>query len=149
VRAVVQRVSNALVSVDGSETGAIDAGLVAYVGVGRNDSERDALWLADKIAELRIFEDEEGRMNRSVEQCGGAVLLVSQFTLFGDARRGRRPSFAAAAAGEQARELYERVGSALESRGLRVAYGVFGADMHVQQSNQGPVTILLDSERTF
>jgi D-aminoacyl-tRNA deacylase len=149
VRAVVQRVSNARVSVDGSETGAIDAGLVAYVGVGRNDTERDALWLADKIAELRIFEDEEGRMNRSVEQSGGAILLVSQFTLLGDARHGRRPSFAAAAGGEPARKLYERVGSALETRGLRVAYGLFGADMNVQQSNQGPVTILLDSERTF
>ncbi len=149
MRAVVQRVSNARVSVNGSETGAIDTGLVAYVGVGRNDTERDALWIAEKIAELRIFEDDEGRMNRSVEQCGGGVLLISQFTLLGDARRGRRPSFVAAASGEQARDLYERVGSALATRGLRVAYGVFGADMHVQQSNQGPVTILLDSERTF
>jgi D-aminoacyl-tRNA deacylase len=149
VRAVVQRVSNARVSVDGSETGAIDAGLVAYVGVGRNDTERDALWIAEKIAELRVFEDDEGRMNRSVEQSGGAVLLISQFTLLGDARRGRRPSFAAAASGDPARALYEGVGTALETRGLRVAYGVFGAEMHVQQSNQGPVTILLDSERTF
>ncbi|HEY1681412.1 MAG TPA: D-aminoacyl-tRNA deacylase [Candidatus Tumulicola sp.] len=149
MRAVVQRVSNARVSVDRSETGAIDAGLVAYVGVGRNDTERDALWIAEKIAELRVFEDDAGRMNRSVEQCGGGVLLISQFTLLGDARRGRRPSFAAAASGEPARDLYERVGSALETRGLRVAYGVFGADMEVQQSNQGPVTILLDSERTF
>jgi D-aminoacyl-tRNA deacylase len=149
VRAVVQRVSDARVLVDGSETGAIDAGLVAYVSVGRNDTERDALWIGEKIAELRVFEDDEGRMNRSVEQSGGAVLLISQFTLLGDARRGRRPSFAAAASGDPARALYERVGRTLETRGLRVAYGVFGADMHVQQSNQGPVTILLDSERTF
>lgn len=146
---MVQRVSNAAVSVDGSEAGAIDAGLVAYIGVGRNDTDRDAVWIAEKIAELRIFEDDEGRMNRSLEQCLGAVLLISQFTLLGDARRGRRPSFAAAASGEPARNLYERVGKMLETRGLRVAYGVFGADMQVRQSNQGPVTILLDSERTF
>jgi D-tyrosyl-tRNA(Tyr) deacylase len=105
---VVQRVSDASVSVDGSETGAIDAGLVAYVGVGGNDTERDALWIAEKIAELRVFEDAEGRMNRSLEQHGGAVLLISQFTLLGDARRGRRPSFAAAASGEPARVLYEK-----------------------------------------
>ena len=145
----MQRVSDASVSVDGSETGAIDAGLVAYVGIGRNDTERDALWIAEKIAELRVFEDAEGRMNRSLEQHGGAVLLISQFTLLGDARRGRRPSFAAAASGEPARVLYENVGIVLETRGVRVAYGVFGADMEVRQSNQGPVTILLDSERTF
>jgi D-aminoacyl-tRNA deacylase len=105
--------------------------------------------MAEKIATLRIFRDDAGLMNRSVQDAGGAILLVSQFTLFGDARRGRRPSFASAASGERARSLYERVGATLETLGLTVAYGVFGADMDVELSNQGPVTILLDSDRTF
>jgi D-aminoacyl-tRNA deacylase len=149
VRAVVQRVSHARVVVDGRVSGEIQAGLLVLVGVGLADSETDADWLAEKIATLRIFRDERDLMNLSIEQSGGAVLLVSQFTLFGDARRGRRPSFAAAASGERARELFERAGQQLERRGLSVAYGVFGATMDVEGSNQGPVTILLDSERTF
>ncbi|HEY1429487.1 MAG TPA: D-aminoacyl-tRNA deacylase [Candidatus Tumulicola sp.] len=145
----MQRVSRARVVVDGRVSGAIENGLLVFAGVGVGDRESDADWMADKIAGLRIFRDEHDLMNLSVEQAGGSVLLVSQFTLFGDARRGRRPSFAGAAAGERARELYERVGTRLQERGLSVAYGVFGADMDVEASNQGPVTILVDSERTF
>jgi D-tyrosyl-tRNA(Tyr) deacylase len=149
VRAVVQRVSSARVVVDGTVTGAIASGLMVLIGVGQSDVDESAKWMAEKIATLRIFRDDDGSMNRSVEQTGGAILLVSQFTLFGDARRGRRPSFATAASGETARELFERVGTELQRRGLTVAFGVFGADMDVELSNQGPVTILLDSDRTF
>jgi D-aminoacyl-tRNA deacylase len=149
VRAVVQRVSSARVVVDGRVCGAISNGLMVLLGVGASDDVAAAGWMAEKIATLRIFRDDAGLMNRSVQDAGGAILLVSQFTLFGDARRGRRPSFASAASGEQARSLYERVGATLETLGLTVAYGVFGADMDVELSNQGPVTILLDSDRTF
>lgn len=149
MRAVVQRVLQARVVVDGRVAGAIENGLMVLLGVGSEDTEIAAEWMADKIATLRIFRDERGLMNLSVEQSGGAILLVSQFTLFGDARRGRRPSFASAASGEAAKTLFERVGSALEKRDLTVAYGIFGADMNVELSNQGPVTILLDSDRTF
>jgi D-tyrosyl-tRNA(Tyr) deacylase len=149
VRAVVQRVSFARVIVDGRVSGAIDHGLLILLGVGETDTGAAAEWIAEKIATLRIFRDDRGLMNLSVEQTGGGILLVSQFTLFGDARRGRRPSFASAASGERAKMLFEQAGNALERRGLRVAYGVFGADMDVESSNQGPVTILLDSDRTF
>jgi D-tyrosyl-tRNA(Tyr) deacylase len=149
VRAVVQRVSSARVIVDGVVTGSIDRGLLVLLGVGESDANAAAEWIAEKIATLRIFRDDRGLMNLSVEQTRGAVLLVSQFTLFGDARRGRRPSFASAASGERAQKLFELAGNGLERRGLTVAYGVFGADMDVESSNQGPVTILLDSDRTF
>lgn len=135
--------------VDGQVSGAIEHGLLVLLGIGQTDGEASAGWMAEKIATLRIFRDDRGLMNLSVEQTGGAILLVSQFTLLGDARRGRRPSFASAAAGEAAFTLFQYVGSTLERRGLIVAYGVFGADMDVESSNQGPVTILLDSDRTF
>jgi D-aminoacyl-tRNA deacylase len=149
VRAVVQRVTFARVVVDGRVSGAIDHGLLVLLGVCETDTGASAEWIADKVATLRIFRDDRGLMNLSVEQTGGAILLVSQFTLFGDARRGRRPSFASAAPGERAKMLFEQAGRTLEQRGLTVAYGVFGADMDVESSNQGPVTILLDSDRTF
>jgi D-aminoacyl-tRNA deacylase len=149
VRAVVQRVSSARVLVGERTSGAIDRGLLVFVGVEQSDSDADATWLAAKIATMRIFRDAGDRMNLAVDEAGGAILLVSQFTLLGDARRGRRPSFARAASADVAQRLFERVGVELEARGLGVAYGVFGADMDVQASNQGPVTILLDSNQTF
>jgi D-aminoacyl-tRNA deacylase len=149
MRAVVQRVSRAAVRVDERTTGAIGAGLLVLVGVGADDAESDASWMAEKIAGLRIFTDDEGLMNRSVTETGGSVLLVSQFTLFGDVRKGRRPSFITAAKEPLASTLYERTGRALERLGLTVAYGEFGADMKVELVNDGPVTILLDSKRLF
>jgi D-aminoacyl-tRNA deacylase len=149
MRAVVQRVSRAAVRVDERTTGAIGAGLLVLVGVGADDAESDASWMAEKIAGLRIFTDDEGLMNRSVTETGGSVLLVSQFTLFGDVRKGRRPSFVTAAKEPLASTLYERTGRELERIGLVVAYGEFGADMKVELVNDGPVTILLDSKRLF
>lgn len=149
MRAVVQRVTRANVTVDGRVTGEIDAGLMVLLGVAVTDDGGDATWMAEKIAHLRVFTDDEGRMNRSVADIGGAVLLVSQFTLHGDARKGRRPSFITAAPGDIAEPLFERTGAALSALGLRVAYGEFGADMLVDLTNDGPVTILLDSQRTF
>jgi len=149
MRAVVQRVSKAKVTVDGRVTGEIGAGLTVLVGVATDDNESDAKQLAEKIVNLRIFRDNDGLMNRSVQDEGGAVLLVSQFTLHGDARKGRRPSFIAAARGDEAKELYERVGAYIEIAGTRVAYGEFGADMSVELVNDGPVTILLDTKRAF
>lgn len=149
MRAVVQRVARAAVRVNERVVGAIDAGLAVLVGVGVEDDEADSHAMAEKIAGLRIFNDDDGKMNRSVEETRGAILLVSQFTLHGDVRRGRRPSFVAAAKEPAARILYEMVGSDLEKRGLRVAYGEFGASMEVEILNSGPVTILLDSKRVF
>lgn len=149
MRAVVQRVSRAAVRVAGATVGEIAGGLAVLLSVGVDDDERDAIAMAEKIAGLRIFADERGLMNRSVSESGGAVLLISQFTLHGDARRGRRPSFVAAAKEPQARVLYERAGAALRAIGLPVAYGEFGAAMEVELVNIGPVTILLDTKRTF
>jgi D-aminoacyl-tRNA deacylase len=149
VRAVVQRVARAAVKVDGQITGSIECGVLVLVGVGIDDEERDAEQLAEKIVGLRIFPDVDGLMNRSLLDAGGEALIVSQFTLHGDARRGRRPSFIAAAKEPLARTLYERVGAAIEARGVRVAYGEFGANMDVELVNRGPVTILLDSKRLF
>jgi D-aminoacyl-tRNA deacylase len=149
VRAVVQRVTSASVRVAERITGAIGAGLLVLVGVSVDDAESDAAWMAEKIAGLRIFEDDAGLMNRSVVEAQGSVLLVSQFTLFGDARKGRRPSFITAAREPLASGLYERTGCELEKTGLTVAYGEFGADMAVRLVNDGPVTILLDSKRLF
>jgi D-tyrosyl-tRNA(Tyr) deacylase len=123
--------------------------LLVFIGVGVNDSDNDASWMAEKIAGLRIFHDDAGLMNRSVVESNGSVLLVSQFTLFGDARKGRRPSFISAAKEPLASGLYERAGRELEKAGLAVAYGEFGADMAVELVNDGPVTILLDSKRLF
>jgi D-aminoacyl-tRNA deacylase len=149
VRAVVQRVARAAVSVDKRVVGTIAAGLAVLVSVGVDDDESDAHAMSEKIAGLRIFNDDDGKMNRSVEDTRGAILLVSQFTLHGDARRGRRPSFVAAAREPAARTLYQMVGSDLERRGILVAYGEFGASMEVEILNSGPVTILLDTKRAF
>ena len=149
MRAVVQRVKRARVTVTGEVVGEIGRGLVVLVGVGQNDTEADADYLADKIAGLRIFDDEAGRMNRAVGEIGGAVLVVSQFTLFGDVRRGKRPSFDAAARPELARRLYEYFVDELRAAGLRRETGRFQEMMEVELVNDGPVTILLDSEKTF
>jgi D-aminoacyl-tRNA deacylase len=149
VRAVVQRVSRAGVRVGQDTVGEIGAGLLAFVSVGVDDDESDAHAIAEKIARLRIFPDDGGLMNRSVLDAGGAVLLVSQFTLHGDVRRGRRPSFITAAKDAHARELYELTGAALEATGAKVAYGKFAAHMEVELVNDGPVTILLDTKHSF
>ncbi len=141
--------SRASVSVDGRCTGEIGIGFLALVGVGRGDGEADADLIAAKIAGLRVFADEEQAMNRSLADVGGAVLAVSQFTLYGDARHGRRPSFIEAERGEAAERLFQRVVDALRLSGVRVQTGVFGARMEVELINQGPVTILLDSRKTF
>lgn len=147
MRAVVQRVSRASVAVAGEEPRRIGRGFVVLLGVGTDDGEEDAAYLADKIAGLRVLADEDGRMNRSLTDAGGEVLAVSQFTLYGDVSRGRRPSFVRAAAPERAEVLYERFVSALRARGVPVRAGWFGAMMSVEIHNDGPVTILLDSER--
>ncbi|HET6895884.1 MAG TPA: D-aminoacyl-tRNA deacylase [Candidatus Baltobacteraceae bacterium] len=149
MRLVVQRVSRAGVTVDKSVTGKIDRGLMVLVGVGVDDEDRDAEIAAEKIANLRIFPDDEGLMNRSVLDVGGGVLLVSQFTLHGDVRKGRRPSFISAAREDVAKPLYERVGALLERMGLFVGYGIFGAHMDVELVNDGPVTILIDTKKAF
>lgn len=149
MRAVVQRVKESSVVVEGAVVGAIDAGLLLLVGVEEGDAPEDARYIADKSAELRIFNDAGGKFNLSVEETGGAVLVISQFTLHGDCRRGRRPSFSHAARPEQAIPLYEAVAARLRERGLRVATGVFGAMMQVHLINDGPVTILLDSRKNF
>ncbi len=145
MRAVVQRVREARVEVNGVVTGSIGRGLLVLLGVAREDTPRDADYLAEKIAGLRIFPDEEGKMNRSVRDVGGALLVVSQFTLYGDTRKGRRPSFDRAAPPEQARALYERFVQALRAGGLPVETGVFQAMMQVHLINDGPVTIICDS----
>jgi D-tyrosyl-tRNA(Tyr) deacylase len=149
VRAVVQRVTRASVTVDGAVAGAIERGLLVFVGVGVDDAEPAANQLAQKLLSLRIFPDGAGLMNRSVGEAGGSVLLVSQFTLLGDARRGRRPSFITAAREDRAKPLYELVGRLVEREGIVVRYGIFGADMAVELVNDGPVTILLDTAKTF
>jgi D-aminoacyl-tRNA deacylase len=149
MRAVVQRVSRAKVTVDGRVTGEIGAGLMVLLGVGREDSGAVAGSLAEKVANLRIFEDEQGKMNRSLLDVKGAALVISQFTLYGDARGQRRPSFISAAAPEKASDLYEEFNSALRALGVTVATGIFQAMMSVELVNEGPVTILLDSDKTF
>ena len=149
MRAVVQRCSHAAVHVGGCTTGAIGAGLVVLVGVGREDSERDAEYIASKIAGLRVFDDKEGRMNCSVVESGGSVLCVSQFTLHGDARKGRRPSYNAAASSDTASQLFDAMCEHVRSFGVPVETGEFGAEMQVDMRGDGPVTILLDSSKTF
>src|SRR6266481_2269407 len=149
MRAVVQRVSRARVTVEGRVTGEIGAGLMILLGVGREDSAAVAGSLAEKVANLRIFEDDQGKMNRSLLEVKGAALVVSQFTLYGDARGQRRPSFISAAAPEQAAALYEEFNKALRGLGISVATGIFQAMMSVELVNEGPVTILLDSHKTF
>jgi D-tyrosyl-tRNA(Tyr) deacylase len=149
MRAVVQRVSRASVTVDDGITGEIGDGLMILLGVGREDSSGVAVSMAEKIANLRIFEDDERKMNRSLLDVKGSALVVSQFTLYGDARGQRRPSFVAAAPSEQAKNLYEEFAEALRRLGVTVATGVFGAMMSVELVNEGPVTILLDSDKAF
>ncbi|MCC7541919.1 MAG: D-tyrosyl-tRNA(Tyr) deacylase [Deltaproteobacteria bacterium] len=147
MRAVIQRVSSGRVEVDGQVTGAIEHGLLVYLGVGAGDDATDVAWMADKIATLRIFPDDAGKMSRSVEDTGGGVLVVSQFTLFGDVRKGRRPSFDGAAPPEIAERLYESVCESLRARGLHVGTGRFRAMMDVVSVGDGPVTILADSRK--
>jgi D-tyrosyl-tRNA(Tyr) deacylase len=149
MRAVVQRVSRASVKVNHEFTGRISEGLLVLLGVAHEDAESDADYLAAKITGLRIFEDEDGKMNRSVADIGGAILAVSQFTLFGDVRKGKRPSFDAAARPERARELYEHFVTQIRALGLRCETGRFQEMMEVELVNQGPVTILLDSKNLF
>lgn len=149
MRAVVQRVRHSSVTVDGAVVGKIGVGLLVLLGVDVDDGDDDATYMADKIVGLRIFNDDDGKFNRSLMDVGGAVLLVSQFTLHGDCRKGRRPSFIKAARPEQAVPLYERVGELLRAKGVHVANGVFGAHMDVELHNDGPVTLLLDSGKAF
>ena len=149
MRAVVQRVSRAKVTVAGEITGHIGQGLLVLLGIGHEDTEAGAEYLADKIVGLRIFEDDAGKMNRSVAEVGGAVLAVSQFTLYGDVRKGKRPSFDDAARPEMARTLYQRFVSRVRASGLRCETGRFQEMMEVELVNDGPVTILLDSEKLF
>ncbi len=149
MRAVVQRVKRASVTVAGEVAGRIEKGLLVLLGVGRDDTEADAEYLASKIAGLRIFEDGDGKMNLSPAQAGGAVLVVSQFTLYADAHRGKRPSFAAAASPELARRLYELFAQHIRAAGLHCETGRFQEMMDVELVNDGPVTILLDSAKTF
>lgn len=149
MRCVVQRVSRASVTVEGKITGQVEKGYMVLVGVEQGDAEQDVRYCADKVAGLRVFEDENGKMNRSVKDVGGAVLAVSQFTLLGDARHGRRPSFSNAARPEEANALYEAFCQALRAENIRVETGVFQMDMQVELVNDGPVTILLDSRKGF
>ena len=149
MRGVVQRVSRAKVTVNGEITGEIGPGLLILLGVGQGDTRAEADYLVDKTIGLRIFEDASGKMNLSVVDVGGSVLAVSQFTLYGDVRRGKRPSFDAAAPPQQARELYEYFVEKIRAAGLRCENGRFQEMMKVELANEGPVTILLDSEKTF
>ena len=148
MKAVVQRTTRAGVGIDGNTVGRIDRGLLVLLGIEPDDGEADIEYMVKKCSGLRIFEDENGKMNLSVQDVGGSILLVSQFTLLGDARKGNRPSFTGAAVPEKAIPIYERVISELAKR-LPVQTGVFGADMQVELVNDGPVTILLDSKRTY
>ncbi|MHC4069615.1 MAG: D-aminoacyl-tRNA deacylase [Planctomycetota bacterium] len=149
MRAVVQRVSQAKVEVDGRCVGEIGGGLLVYVSVCKEDTYKDAEFVAEKLAGLRIFSDDAGKINHSVMDVGGAVLVVSNFTLHGDCRKGRRPGFDAAAEPELAKSLYEKVIELLRSRGVEVAEGEFGGHMHIESLNDGPVTFLVDSKKEF
>ena len=147
MKAVVQRVSHGSVTIDTKQVGEIDAGLVVLLGVGKGDKEEDARYLADKIVNLRIFEDEQGKMNLSLTDMSGELLVVSQFTLYGDCRKGRRPSFTESAPPDEAERLYNHFVEILRDKGYPVQTGVFQAYMHVNICNDGPVTLLLDSTR--
>jgi D-aminoacyl-tRNA deacylase len=149
VRAVIQRVSGARVLIEGKEHSRIGAGLLVLIGVEKEDTTEDAQLLARRIVELRIFEDEAGKMNRSIADTGGQILAVSQFTLLGDCRKGRRPSFDPAAPPDIARTLYERFVKEVDTLGVPLATGVFQAMMDVELTNQGPVTFILDSRKRF
>lgn len=149
MRAVVQRVTDARVVVEGRTVGEIGVGLVVLLGIAVDDDAGAAEWMVEKLLNLRIFSDDEDKMNRSVIDANGEMLVISQFTLYGDARKGRRPSFVRAARGSEARALYESVVSAISKAGVQTASGEFGAMMQVELTNDGPITILLDSERGF
>lgn len=147
MKSVLQRVTGASVVVDGETVGSIEHGLLVYLGIERTDTDADIEYLAAKIPRMRLFEDDQGKINRSVTDVGGSVLVVSQFTLCADLRKGNRPSFDPAASPDMAKAMYAAFVSKLESQGLRVATGVFGASMKVTYTNEGPVTILLDSPK--
>jgi len=149
MRAVIQRVKHARVEVDKKIVGQIEAGLLVYLGVGKEDSQTDAQFMADKLINLRIFADENDKMNLSIRDTAGQILLISQFTLYGDCRKGRRPGFDAAALPGRATQLYEHTIELIRSAGITVQTGVFAAHMHVSSQNDGPVTFLLDSSRLF
>ena len=149
MRAVVQRVCSASVTVDGRIVGSIERGLLVYVGVGRGDTDADVAYIVDKILHLRLFSDGDGKMDLSVSDMSGSVLVVSQFTLFGDCRRGRRPSYVTASDPETARQRYEAVVTRLRRDGLHVETGEFRTMMQVDSINDGPITVLLDSSKTF
>lgn len=150
MRAVIQRVKEAKVTVDGKIVGQIGKGVLVLLGVGKDDSEDDLIWTANKVVNLRIFEDESGKMNLSLLDVGGEILVVSQFTLYGDARKGRRPSFTSAAPPEKGEKFYEKFVEYLKKKyNIKVETGEFGAMMDVQLVNWGPVTILLDSKKLF
>lgn len=146
VRVVVQRSKAANVTIAGEQVGAIDKGLVLLVGITHDDTEQELKWMADKLAGLRIFEDESGKMNLDIAETGGSILSVSQFTLFGDCRKGRRPSFMKAARPEHAEPMYYKFNDLLRAKGLRVETGQFGAEMDVSLVNDGPITIIVDTE---
>ena len=149
MRAVVQRVTESSVTVDGQITGATDEGLVVLIGVEEGDTDKDAGYIADKVSGLRIFEDENEKMNLSVKDVGGSILAISQFTLLGDVRKGKRPSFITAEDPEIANRLYQQVCENIRNQGIKVETGIFRAHMLVKINNNGPVTILLDSRKTF
>lgn len=149
MRSVVQRVSQASVRVKGEIVGEIGKGFLVLLGVGENDASQDVDWMVDKIIGLRIFEDEDEKMNRSIVEENGEILLVSQFTLYGDCRKGKRPSFSSAAQPEKAKALFEEAVAKIAAKGVPVETGIFQADMKVELVNDGPVTLLLDSEKTF
>lgn len=149
MRAVIQRVSSASVKVSSDITGQIGPGLLVFLGVHRDDGDQEIRWMSDKIKNLRIFEDDEGKMNRSLIDTGGAMLVVSQFTLYGDCRKGRRPGYSAAASPEHANALYEQFIKHVAESGIETASGKFQAHMDVSLVNDGPVTLLLDSNKTF
>jgi len=149
MRAVVQRVNQAYVEVNGNKVGEIGRGMAVFLGVGREDSDQDSEYMASKIAGLRIFEDDDGLMNLSVRESGGRALCISQFTLYGDCRKGRRPGFSAAASPEQAEKLYLDFCARLKNYGLTVATGQFQENMRILVDNDGPVTMLLDSKKQF
>ena len=149
MRAVVQRVKESSVKVEGDVVGSIGLGFNILLGIGKDDSEEDLKYLKDKIINLRVFEDEDGKMNLSLQDVGGDLLVISQFTLYGDCRKGRRPNFMSALGGEEAERLYELFIKECSKEGINVKSGRFGAEMEVHIINDGPVTILLDSKKTF